>query len=70
MYYGGFSYTEVMHLPLAYRTFFIKRILKEINQSSEQGQTQSRATHMNTPDVRSMQNRSRSQVPAKLRRFT
>lgn len=70
MYYGGFLYHEVYNLPVPYKKWFVDRVVREINKSGEQGQNQSRAAHMNTPDVRSMQGRVRSQVPARLRRFT
>lgn len=70
MYYGGFSFKEVLHLPVPYKRWFIERISKELNKTSEDGQTQSKATHANTPDVRAMQGRVRPQVPSRLRRFT
>ena len=70
MYYGGFLYSEVYNLPVAYKKWFVERVVREINKSAEQGSSQSRAAHMNTPDVRSMQGRARAQVPSRLRRFT
>jgi hypothetical protein len=70
MYYAGFSYKEAINLPVAYKRWFIERIVKEMKRSSEEGNPQSRALHDNTPDVRSMQGRSREQVPSRLRRFT
>lgn len=66
MYYMGFSYREAYELPLWQREWFIKRINKELKAS----QGQSHAAHTNTPDARAMMNKARSQVPAKLRRFT
>lgn len=66
MYYMGFSYREAYDLPLWQREWFIKRINKELKAS----QGQSHAAHANTPDARSMMNKARAQVPAKLRRFT
>jgi hypothetical protein len=66
MYYMGFSYSECYEIPIWQRIWFIERINKEIKES----QGQSRAMDTNTPDNRSMMSRSRSQVPAKLRRFT
>lgn len=66
----GFSYIEAYNLPVAYKRWFIERTSKELSKTHEQGDTQSKALHQNTPDVRSMQNRARSQVPSRLRRFT
>jgi hypothetical protein len=71
MYYGGFSYSEIYNLPVSYKRWFIERISKEINKSSENGgDTQSKAIHQNAPDIRALQGKARQQVPAKLRRFT
>lgn len=70
MYYGGFLWHETLHLPVPYKRWFVDRIVKELNKGSEQGQNQSRALHQNTPDIRSMQNKVRSQTPSRLRRFT
>ena len=62
----GFSYIESYNIPIWKRVWFLNRINEEIKKS----QGQSHSAHANTPDTRSMMNRSRSQVPAKLRRFT
>ena len=70
MYYMGFSYWECYNIPIQYRIWFIKRLSDEIKKSNEKNGGQSRAAHQNSPESRSMMNRSRSQVPAKLRRFT
>lgn len=71
MYYGGFTWTEYNHLPVAYKRWFIERIIKEINKSAEgEGGSQSRAAHHNTSELRSMQNRAHQNPPARLRRFT
>jgi hypothetical protein len=70
MYYGGFSYTEIQNLPVAYKKWFIERISKEIEKSNENSNGQSRATHHNTAETRALQGRSRHHVPSKLRRFT
>lgn len=70
MYYGGFSYNEIYNLPIIYKRWFIERISKELNKTSESGETQSKALHQNTPDVRALQGRARQNVPSKLRRFT
>jgi hypothetical protein len=70
MYYMGFSYKEIEDLPVVYKRWFLDRVVKEINQTSKEGNTQSRAAHANSPDVRATQGRTRQSVPAKLRRFT
>ena len=76
MYYGGFLWHETLHLPVPYKRWFVDRIVKEINKSNgkdggdDGGGGQSRALHQNSPDVRQMQGRFRSQVPSRLRRFT
>jgi hypothetical protein len=70
MYYGGFTWRETQHMPVAYKRWFIERISKELTRSSEAGQTQSRAVHQNSPDVRALQGKAREQTPSRLRRFT
>jgi len=70
MYYGGFTWRETQHIPVAYKRWFIERISKELTKTSEAGQTQSRAAHQNTPDVRSLMGKARDNVPSRLRRFT
>lgn len=62
----GFSYVECYNIPVWQRIWFIKRINEEIKKSNGQ----SKSTQSNTPDARAMMGRARSQVPAKLRRFT
>jgi hypothetical protein len=59
-----------MQLPVAYKRWFVERIVKELNKGSDNGENQSRALHQNSPDVRSMQNKARAQTPSRLRRFT
>ena len=59
------------NFPLVYKRWLIKRIEKEINKASEKGNDiPSKAMHHNTPDVRSLTGKYRSQVPSKLQRFT
>lgn len=70
MYYSGFTYVEAYNMPVAYRRWFIDRVSRELNKTSEEGDTQSRALHQNQPDVRAMQGRVRPQTPSRLRRFT
>jgi hypothetical protein len=70
MYYGGFLYRETYNIPVSYKRWFVDRIVKEINRSSDDGNTQTRALHQNTPDVRALQGKAREQMPSRLRRFT
>jgi hypothetical protein len=71
MYYGGFSYKEAYNIPVVYKRWFVDRIVKELNRGSDEdgGQAQSRALHQNSPDVRAMQGKARTQTPSRLRRF-
>lgn len=66
MYYMGFSYNEAMSLPIWQRQWFIQRMQDEF----EKANNASKAAHSNTSDQRAMRGNSRSEVPAKLRRFT
>jgi hypothetical protein len=70
MYYGGFLWHEIIHLPVAYKRWFVERIVKELTKTSEDGSTQTKALHQNSPDVRAMQGHTREQSPSRLRRFT
>lgn len=70
IYYGGCLYEEVMRMPVAYKRWLIQRINQEITKTHESGNTQTRALHQNSPDVRELQGRVRSQAPSRLRRFT
>ena len=70
MYYGGFTWRETQHMPVFYKKWFIERISRELSRTSEGGQTQSRAAHQNSPEVRELMGKSRAQVPSRLRRFT
>ena len=70
MYYGGFTWRETQHMPVAYKRWFIERISRELSRTSESGQAQSRAVHQNSPDVRALQGKAREQTPSRLRRFT
>ena len=66
----GFTYTEAYKIPIWQRIWFIERINTEIERTSKAEETASRALHHNGSDARSLQNRSRTQVPARLRRFS
>ena len=66
----GMSYWECYNIPVSFRIWFIRRINEEITRTNKNGDGQSRAAHLNSPEVREMQGRERAQVPSKLRRFT
>ena len=71
MYYLGFTYKDAYHLPVYQRYWFIKRLNKELKQSSDGESPQgSRAHQDNTAQTRSLMGRHREQTPARLRRFT
>lgn len=70
MYYGGFLWKETLHMPVSYKRWFIDRISRELKRSSDDGGTQSRALHQNSPDVRALQGKARETTPSRLRRFT
>ncbi|TXH11446.1 MAG: hypothetical protein E6R04_02350 [Spirochaetes bacterium] len=70
-YFGMTSWKDYYHFPVVYRRWLIKRINEEIEKAAaaQNGNT-SKGLHDNTPDIRSLTNKSRTEVPAKLRRFT
>jgi len=70
MYYGGFSYREVFHLPVSYKRWYIQRIVKELNRGEDENVNTSRALHHNDPGTRELMGMQRSQSPSRLRRFT
>jgi hypothetical protein len=74
MYYMGFTYTEVVNLPLAYRRWFWERCRKEIKGSApddEPGNGPSKAMpHQNDPMYAAAVGKHRAQTPSRLRRFT
>jgi hypothetical protein len=70
MYHMGFSYKEAYNLPVAYARFFLDRVVRELNRTSEDGTTMSKGMAANTPDLRELRGQDRSHVPARLRRFT
>lgn len=71
MYYGGFTWTEVSTMPVAYKRWFIERISKELSRGAETGQNPpTKALHQNSPDTRALQGYTRDVAPSRLRRFT
>jgi len=70
MYYSGFTYTEAYFLPVWQRQWFIERVNKELKDANDKDGNRSRALHHNTASAREYQNMARSQVPARMRRFS
>jgi len=73
MYYMGFTYDGAYKLAIWQREWFLNRLNNEIEKTNEANDGQganTRAAHQNDPQTRAMQGRHRSQVPARLRRFT
>lgn len=70
MYYLGFTYSDARSLPVSYRKWFIERISKELDRTSKEGETQSKAMHQNDPETRAMLGRSRETAPSRLMRFS
>jgi hypothetical protein len=75
MYYGGFTHREAYNLPVPYKRWYIERIVRELNKGRGGdddpggGGGMSRALHENSPEMRSMQQATRTQSPTRLRRF-
>ena len=69
-YYGGFLWSEIQTMPVAYKRWFIERIGKEIKGARGDDSAQTRALHQNSPEVRYLQGKNREQSPSRLRRFT
>jgi hypothetical protein len=55
---------------IRYKRWWIERTSRELAKTTEEGATMSRGLHANTPDVRAAQGRQRTNVPARLRRFS
>jgi hypothetical protein len=72
VYYGGLTALEAYNLPVPVKRWWTERIVKELNKNAPNNAEggQSRALHNNSPEVRAMQGRTRTQVPSRLRRFT
>lgn len=69
-YYGGLTGSEAYNLPVPIKRWWIERIVKELNKGGDNESSPNRGLHANSPDVRQMQNRTRAEVPSRLRRFT
>jgi hypothetical protein len=70
MYYGGFTYRDTCTLPVPYKRWFIDRLVKELNKGKGDEGSATRALHQNSPEIREMQGRTRTETPSRLRRFT
>ena len=71
MYYCGFTYRETYALPVAYKRWFMERLVREMTRGQEDGGSgTSRGAHHNTPEARALQGMSRAEGPSRLRRFT
>ncbi|MAF36903.1 hypothetical protein CL622_07335 [archaeon] len=62
-------------MPIAERTWFVNRVIKEVKKSYKDAQEQeamplTRAAHDNSATQRELAGLSRNEVPARLRRFT
>ena len=72
-YYGGMTYKEYRSFPIAYRTWLINRMMREIKHSSEnKADIPDKSPHNNTDQVRAMAGRVKQQgtKSPKLQRFT
>ena len=69
MYYGGFTFTECYSMPVSYRTWFLSRLQKELSRAYKNDEP-TKAVHHNNPLMNQMTGKSRSDTPARLRRFT
>ena len=73
MYYMGFTFKEYMNIPVVYKRWFIERVTREINgtsQDGEPGNGNSKARHHNPPDVEALMGKHHPNAPNRLRRFT
>lgn len=70
MYYVGMSYTEAYTLPIAIRSWMLRRIQKELEAAKKTENVPTKALQHNDPQTRQMLGMQRSNPPAKLRRFT
>jgi len=74
-YYCGFTYQDVRSMPLAERSWFVGRLVKEFNEKNSAAEQTgavplSRGAHTNTPEMRQMAGMTRTNPPARGRRFT
>jgi len=71
-YYAGFSWSEYLNYPVAYKNFYMERINTEIKRSQEkQSDIPTKAPHNNSSDIRSLTGKVKQSTPnAKMQRFT
>lgn len=70
IYYCGFTFNEAWRLPVAYRRWYIDRVIRELKGKNSEDPPPNRALHQNDPQTREMLGMARSQSPSRLRRFT
>lgn len=71
MYWMGFTFTEAMNLPMAYKRWYIERLKTELEKKGTNGEVvPSKAPHQMTPEARQLMGHARDMSPARLRRFT
>jgi hypothetical protein len=56
-------------MPVSYRTWFLSRLQKELSRAYKNDEP-TKAVHHNNPLMNQMTGKSRSDTPARLRRFT
>ena len=71
MYHLGFTYKDAYNTPIGIRKWFIDRLAKEFKKANEQKTPpHSKASHMNTPDMRLFKGKNRLNSPSRLNRAT
>lgn len=68
MYYCGFTYRETYNLPVMYKHWFLRRVIKELSRKDEGGDP---PPNKSTPaDARALMGMSRTDAPSRIRRFS
>lgn len=70
-YYAGFTWSEYINYPVAYRKKFMERIQEELNRAAkDNSDIPSKAPHHNSPEVRSLLGKAKPHTPnSKMQRF-
>ena len=68
MYYCGFTYRETYNLPVAYKHWFIKRVIREM--SRKEGDDNPPPNKGTPADARALMGMSRTDAPSRIRRFS
>ena len=69
-YWCGLLPTEARKMSIEQRRWWIERTKKELEKSTEEGNTNTNALHASDPSVRQLQGRAREHAPQRLKRFT